>query len=230
MNLAEKLSILVINQSMWCPKNPRYGARVMRFVSSKIFLFGGKSWQIRSIRDKTGKWYIFPFLIDSGGCCWNTPIISDPVLKFLNLDRDKERDSQHPDTNLLVPLPLQHSPNPFAQDWGIRGQIITPDNLIFNMIGSESACILELIEHSFRMKPDATYQEVHSALLEDIRLRNLLNPNIISENLKLHMEHAKERKLHPQPWMDTWDQHNLPIDPAAFVHVRDPLQSRCCIS
>jgi hypothetical protein len=155
-------------------------------VTSKVFSFGGKSWQIRSIKDKkNGKWHIFPFLVDSGGCGWDTPIISDPVLKFLNFDRDKERDSGNPAANLLVPLPLRDSSNPFAQDWGVRGHIIDPNNLIFNMVGSESAYALELIEHSFRIKPDAAYHEVLIAFLKDIRLRNLLDNDLfrVKKNL-----------------------------------------------
>jgi hypothetical protein len=109
----------------------------------KVFCFGERSWQHRRIYDvKSGRWSMFPFILDSGGCSHNTPIISDPVLRRLGLDRVIGVPNQ-----LQVPLPLCQNVDPFVQNWDHKRQhsLIRPDDLRFNTIGSTSAVVSELI-------------------------------------------------------------------------------------
>jgi hypothetical protein len=225
MDIAEKFSILVTNKRMWCPMNPLYGAEVPRFVTSKIFTFGNKRWQLRSIQNKgTDKWHVFPFLIDTCGCEWNTPIISDPVLRFLGYDRESARDSADPSSKLVVPQPLKIAGNPFKQDWGSRGEFVAANNLIFNMIGSQNAVAVELIEGIIGANPQTTNAVVKALLSRQSGFQHIA---MDEKQLDEHIDEARKRAQTPQNWMDTWDQVHLPIDPAETGEA--PKFERCSI-
>lgn len=97
------LSVLFLNPAI-CPPpdNPFYGARTRGFVTSRIVLFGEKLWQLRSIYAPGQGWFVFPFILNSGGSPWNEPILSDPVLEHLKLDRSLDNDKGIPE----IPQPL----------------------------------------------------------------------------------------------------------------------------
>lgn len=78
-------------------------------------------------------WFIFPFILNSRGSAWNEPILSDNVLKFLNLDRVLDLNRKVP--KIIQPFGIIQKPLYF--EWDEENSLNVPQNdLRFNMLGS----------------------------------------------------------------------------------------------
>jgi hypothetical protein len=152
MSVGTRLSILFLNPKMCAPQNnPFYGAQVKSFVSSNIFKFGEKSWQLRSIWMPEKGWILIPFILNSGGSPWNEPILSDPVLKHLGLDRSIDMDKQIP----FIPQPLGKIRFPLQFQWNEKRNLSIPQNdLRFNLLGGSLAECISTIHTNLDDIPD----------------------------------------------------------------------------
>ena len=157
------LDVLLLNAHLCPPVNALYGTTSPQFVLSRIHHFGGKLWQLRSVRVwGQACYHVLPFVINTGGSSWDTPIIGDPALRTLGIGRDDVRvvtrqslrvcnhclspDRVHDDV-FELPNPIGRIRQPLALEWdrqrtdnGLR--MGTYDERM-NLIGHELAeCIV----------------------------------------------------------------------------------------
>jgi hypothetical protein len=137
------LSVLFLNPRI-CPPpgNPYYGARTREFVTSRIVTFGEKLWQLRSIHIPNNGWFVFPFILNSGGSPWNEPILSDPVLRYLKLDRSLDFEKGIPE----IPQPLGVIQRPLNYEWNEKRKFTIAENdLRFNLFGGKLVTCISTI-------------------------------------------------------------------------------------
>jgi len=101
------------------PRQVEYGKEVCEFVVSKIFKFGDKLWQLRSICI-SGRWFLYPFVFSplAAGTVWNRPIICDAVIeKHFGKPRSVLAIDEDHSNLLLLPQPLAKITRPLVADW-----------------------------------------------------------------------------------------------------------------
>jgi hypothetical protein len=158
--LGIRLSVLFMNPLFCPPQNPYYGAKCTGFVTSRVFTFGEKLWQLRSIHVPGKGWYLFPFILNTGGSPWNLPIISDPVLHHLNLNRCVDSEKGIP----FIPQPLGKITRPLQFEWNEQRTLSIPSNdLRFNLFGGNLAYCIGCIYKEFIAFPEE--QVIQGALI-----------------------------------------------------------------
>jgi hypothetical protein len=215
MEISRKFEILFLSPNLLCPRNPRYGSRVNRFVVSKLFGFGGRYWQLRTVQTpRNGHYVLLPFFIDPQGSHYNRPIFSDASLSFLGFqaaDRAILSGVDRPNQHLRVPLPLGLAQNPFSSQWGSdREREIRPDDLRFNLIGSENASAIMWLHHAVRHQPndEQVLQVVLRDMTEDFQMQK-----VPSDFLQREITALRESIMHGG---NLWNEREVPIDPTAF--------------
>lgn len=148
--LMSSLPILTMNPQICPPVNHLYGCEVSDFVVSPIFNFNGKPWQLRSFRI-SGKFYLLPVLINTGGSTWNKPIFHDNVMKRFNLDRKRivNRDRDHSDLFEVI-SPLGKISRPLEELWPETHRVMVDvheKDLRFNLFGHELAQVFVSLNH-----------------------------------------------------------------------------------
>jgi hypothetical protein len=215
MEISRKFETLFLSPNLLCPRNPRYGSRVNRFVVSKLFGFGGRYWQLRTVQTPhNGHYVLLPFLIDPQGSDYSQPIFSDASLSFLGfhaVDQAILCGVDHPNQHLHVPLPLGLAQNPFSSQWGSdREREIQPDDLRFNLIGSENASAIMWLHHAVRhqQNDEQVLQAVLRDMTEDFQMHN-----VPRDFLEREITALRESIMHGG---DLWNESEVPINLAAF--------------
>lgn len=122
-----------------------YGMEVCQFVASPVYRFNGKPWQLRTLKSEvSGKLFVFPVVVDTGGVKYETPLISNGVLKKLFPEKsirdinDEIRFQYRGPRLTTFPNPLDDSIN--AAYLRLRSPLSTDsDDLRDNMVGQELA-------------------------------------------------------------------------------------------
>jgi hypothetical protein len=220
MDLATLLDILIRNPST-CPARmcSLYGKNVARFTCSRIFDFGDKAWQMRSIRSSSGQWKLFPFIVDTAGCPYNYPIISGPVLANLGLDRTISP-GNNPMDALEVRLPLSISPDPFRQTWDSPRalEIRSSGDLRFNMVGGENAQAILYIYGHLRFHPDPNEAQIRQMVT------SIMGPLMeVTEEVKTCFQNElKEMRRHlsSPDWDHAFDENDLELKDTEIIYFR----------
>jgi hypothetical protein len=178
-DLCQRLELVITNPLSRPPDNPNYGKQVKGFTASRIFSFNGKLWQMRmrSIRI-IGNWFIFPFIIDTGGPQNRMPILSDPILKKFKLFRAS---SNSPDI-VGIPSPFGYSQAPLTGTWGdSRAAIIQESDLKFNAFGSSEAQAIICLSLLARVQNLSTGEILK--ILDD-QFEHLIDPHLSSQEIE----------------------------------------------
>jgi hypothetical protein len=211
MDLAAILEVLILNPLACPPKIcSYYGKSVARFTCSRLFFFGGKTWQLRSIKC-SDQWRLFPFLVDTGGCAYNYPIISDPVLAYLGLDRAISAGSGDPKSVLEVPLPLITSPDPFRQNWDSPRalEIQSSGDLRFNMVGEGSANAINFIHTLIKAAPRSNADQILQVATRI--LEPLIEVTDEVKNCFLNEWKEMRRHMNSPDWDHAFDDNDLEL-------------------
>lgn len=143
------LETLILSPHLMCPQNEKYGCEVSCNLVSPIHFFGGKHWQLRSVKVR-GKWYLLPFVITSGGTPSDKPIVCDGVLAHFHIDKTT-LDQDQPYSGLFDLVHPFTIKRPLCQEWdevhkrSMLAKGYNPLDMRFNLIGSEAAgCIIAL--------------------------------------------------------------------------------------
>jgi hypothetical protein len=200
-DLYSKLELVITDPTSRPPENPLYAKQVRGFTVSKIFSFNGMPWQMRSIKIK-GKWFILPFIIDTGGPQSRFPIISDPVLKKFHLFRTS---SNIPEI-IGIPSPFGYSQAPLTGTWGdSRSSIIQKTDMKFNAFGRDEARSIVVLETLTYHWPNASIDEILQILVNEFG--NSIDSNVARQEIQALRKNAA---------LNEWSDSKLPIVQESF--------------
>ena len=147
-----RVEVLFLNPSLCCPDHQDYGKECNEFFASTIFRFSGKLWQLRTVikkdaEKKKDKYFLFPFVINTGGSAWNRPIMSDEALQCM----DKAFSRTAPERakcGIVMPTPLGDMIDPTQQVWDDdrkANTAYTKCPVKYNLVGHELAGAIDVI-------------------------------------------------------------------------------------
>ena len=145
------LDVLLLSPHLCPPLNTLYGARSNGFVLSRIHRFNGKLWQLRSVCVHGREYRVLPFVINTGGSSWDTPILGDPALALLGIGRDDAGvlDRAHDDV-VELPNPVGRIRHPLSVEWDRqrteKGLLSGTYDVRMNLVGHELAAAIVLAD------------------------------------------------------------------------------------
>jgi hypothetical protein len=80
--------ILFLNPQFKPSMSAEYGKRARGFFVSPIQSFGGKMWQLRTVR-LNGQHFVVPFIINGGGISATQPVLGMPLVKRIGGEHSK---------------------------------------------------------------------------------------------------------------------------------------------
>ncbi|CAE7265847.1 unnamed protein product [Symbiodinium sp. CCMP2456] len=108
----------------------------------------GKNWQLRSLKDGHGCFFIVPVIVNTGGSAYNRPIVSDILLKHFIPKFDRaiwgEKSTKG---KIHLPTPLGDNFNLGAQGWNDAREkelhnMAKEEAIMYNLIGHELADVI----------------------------------------------------------------------------------------
>jgi hypothetical protein len=149
--------------------------------------------------------------VDTGGCPYNYPIISDPVLANLGLNRVISAGNGAPRSTLEVPLPLVLSPDPFRQNWGspCALEIKSSGDLRFNMVGEESAMAINFIDGHLDANPDLNEDQILSKVISNVARFIQVSENV-RNRLRIELKEMR-RHINSPDWDHDFDENDLEL-------------------
>jgi hypothetical protein len=116
------IGALILHPSRMCPRNSKYGAKVVKNIASAPQKYGEKIWQLRSVRVRSApnkyEWRLLPFLLSTGVSEWNTPIICDKAIEHCGLYPGAYRGNSAPHfEDFYIPQPFKTIQAPLCCDW-----------------------------------------------------------------------------------------------------------------
>ena len=118
-----RLDVLLFNPQLKPPIGKFYLHETTSFYASRIHFFKGKNWQLRSLKDGDGRFFIMPIIVNTGGSAYNRPIISHVLLKHFIPQFDRaiwwEKSTKN---KIHLPTPLGDDFNLGAQGWDDEGE------------------------------------------------------------------------------------------------------------
>ena len=113
-----RLDVLLLTPHLRPEASKLYLREMNAFYCSRIHYFRGKNWQLRSVKDKNGRFFVAPVIINTGGSAYNRPIFSDVLLKRFIPSFDRSIwFAKHSRGIIHFPTPLGDDFNLFAQGW-----------------------------------------------------------------------------------------------------------------
>ena len=113
-----RLDVLLLSPHLRPPISQLYLREATGFYASRIHYFKGKNWQVRTLKDGHGCFFIVPVIVNTGGSPYNRPIISDVLLKHFMPKFDRaiwgEKSTKG---KIHLPTPLGDDFNLAAQGW-----------------------------------------------------------------------------------------------------------------
>lgn len=203
------LDVLLLNPCLCPPLNAAYGARTSGFVLSHVHRFGGKPWQLRSVRVRGQAYHIVPFVVNSGGSSWDTPIVGDATLARLGIARDESGvlDRAHDDV-FELPNPVGRIRRPLVLEWDQRH---TEEDVRMNLVGHELALMIATVDKFARC--------VKTGRLDrDAALVCLLDDDLCVDADRADLERELDALLAaPLPCEGLWTTDTLPLAAGALL-------------
>ena len=113
-----RLDVLLLSPHLRPKASKLYLREMNAFYCSRIHYFRGKNWQLRSVKDKNGRFFVAPVIINTGGSAYNRPIFSDVLLKRFIPSFDRSIWCEKHSRGIIhFPTPLGDDFNLFAQGW-----------------------------------------------------------------------------------------------------------------
>ena len=113
-----RLDVLLLSPQLRPPISQLYLREATGFYASRIHYFKGKNWQIRSLKDGRGCFFIVPVIINTGSSAYNRPIISDVLLRHFIPKFDRAISGEKSTKGKIhLPTPLGDDFNLGAQGW-----------------------------------------------------------------------------------------------------------------
>ena len=113
-----RLDVLLLTPHLRPQASKLYLREMNAFYCSRIHFFRGKNWQLRSVKDKNGRFFVAPVIINTGGSAYNRPIFSDVLLKRFVPSFDRSIWCEKHSRGIIhFPTPLGDDFNLFAQGW-----------------------------------------------------------------------------------------------------------------
>ncbi|CAK9028604.1 Sulfhydryl oxidase 1 (Quiescin-sulfhydryl oxidase 1) (OsQSOX1) [Durusdinium trenchii] len=143
-----RLDVLLLSPHLRPPISQLYLREATGFYASRIHYFKGKNWQIRSLKDGPGCFFIVPVIVNTGGSAYNRPIISDVLLKHFIPKFDRaiwgEKSTKG---KIHLPTPLGDDFNLGAQGWNDAREkeldnMAKEEAIMYNLVGHELANVI----------------------------------------------------------------------------------------
>ncbi|CAE7343171.1 unnamed protein product [Symbiodinium microadriaticum] len=143
-----RLDVLLLSPYLRPPISQLYLREATGFYASRVHYFMGNNWQLRSLKDGHGCFFIVPVIINTGGSAYNRPIISDILLKHFIPKFDRaiwgEKSTKG---KIHLPTPLGDNFNLGAQGWNDAREkeldnMAKEEAIMYNLIGHELADVI----------------------------------------------------------------------------------------
>ncbi|CAE7429017.1 BTU1, partial [Symbiodinium necroappetens] len=147
-----RLDVLFLNSLLHPPANNRYLAEVSQFYVSRIHTFGGKCWQLRTLRSSSGTRHIVPIIVSTGGSAYNMPIFNERVRSLFLPDYNKRKGmkgdwrGRRTTDAVQFPTPLGDGISIASGEWDTERaeEIYTrEEGVIYNLVGHELAKVID---------------------------------------------------------------------------------------
>ena len=113
-----RLDVLLLSPHLRPPISQLYLREATGFYASRIHYLKGKNWQIRSLKDGRGCFFIVPVTVNTGGSAYNRPIISEVLLRHFIPKFDRAISGEKSTKGKIhLPTPLGDDFNLGAQGW-----------------------------------------------------------------------------------------------------------------
>ena len=143
-----RLDVLLLSPHLRPQASKLYLREMNAFYCSRIHYFRGKNWQLRSVKDKNGRFFVAPVIINTGGSAYDRPIFSDVLLKRFIPSFDRSIwFEKHSRGIIHFPTPLGDDFNLFAQGWDdVRVKEFDgrpeEETVMYNLVGHELAEVI----------------------------------------------------------------------------------------
>eukprot|EP00434_Breviolum_minutum_P034927 symbB.v1.2.030917.t1/scaffold3532.1/size54609/3 len=143
-----RLDVLLLTPHLRPKASKLYLREMNAFYCSRIHYFRGKNWQLRSVKDKNGRFFVAPVIINTGGSAYNRPIFSDVLLKRFIPSFDRSIWCEKHSRGIIhFPTPLGDDFNLFAQGWDdVRVKEFDgrpeEETVMYNLVGHELADLI----------------------------------------------------------------------------------------
>ncbi|CAE7473940.1 unnamed protein product, partial [Symbiodinium microadriaticum] len=143
------LDVLLLSPHLLRPPiSQLYLRETTGFYASRVHYFKGKNWQLRSLKDGHGCFFIVPVIVNTGGSAYNRPIISDILLKhFIPKFNRAIWGEKSTKGKIHFPTPLGDNFNLGAQGWNDAREkeldnMAKEEAIMYNLIGHELADVI----------------------------------------------------------------------------------------
>mmetsp|Transcript_39512 Transcript_39512/g.91344 ORF Transcript_39512/g.91344 Transcript_39512/m.91344 type:complete len:220 (+) Transcript_39512:102-761(+) len=187
------------------------GSELKGWYCGRIYCYERQSWQLRSLVNKHGRFFLAPIIVDTGACSYNTPIFSTRCLELAAPDPANFFRPFFQKDMIQFPTPLGDDFDIGKEKWKGKDRVYEP-YAQFNMVGKELAeIILEcnaLARTLSGLKARNNDPNFVQSVYEDAALAMATDFACVGATVEGIRREVDSMMLDP---LTEWNEHSLPV-------------------